>query len=99
MSKLMMGAQDSGPFPRMPGPAKDFVRGSINNRPFHPGGLEESLEKILPDGATNGEWVQEILNGGPAQKIVPSLKQGLDLGEPKVVLLDVNWKVPNLFHV
>ena len=26
--------------PRMPGPSKDFVRGSINNRPFRPGGLQ-----------------------------------------------------------
>ncbi|KAH9661751.1 DExH-box ATP-dependent RNA helicase DExH11 [Citrus sinensis] len=83
VSELMLGAQDSGPLPRVAGPAKDFVRGSINSRPFRPGGLEDSqsLERILPDGASNGEWVQEILKGGPAQVVPPSFKQGLDLGE------------------
>ncbi|KAI9196543.1 hypothetical protein LWI28_024817 [Acer negundo] len=85
VSELMLGAQDSGPLPRMAGPAKDFVRGSINNRPFRPGGLEESQssERILPDGASNGEWVRELLNGGPVQVVPPSFKQGLDLGELK----------------
>ncbi|KAE9591144.1 hypothetical protein Lal_00039818 [Lupinus albus] len=80
VSDLTSGAADSGPIPRTS--AKDIVRGSINNRPFRPGGLGDSqaLERILPEGASNGEWVQEILNGGPAQTIPPSLKQGLDLG-------------------
>ncbi|XP_031255224.1 DExH-box ATP-dependent RNA helicase DExH11 isoform X2 [Pistacia vera] len=85
VSELMLGSQDSGPLPRMAGPAKDFVRGSINNRPFRPGGLEDSqsLERILPDGASNGEWVQEMLNGGPVQVVPPSFKQGVDFGELK----------------
>ncbi|KAK9280712.1 hypothetical protein L1049_014410 [Liquidambar formosana] len=85
VSELMAGAQDSGPLPRMAGPAKDFVRGSINNRPFRPGGLDDSqsLERILPIGASNGEWIREVLNGGPAQAVPPSLKQGLDLGDLK----------------
>ncbi|KAK7301822.1 hypothetical protein RJT34_12698 [Clitoria ternatea] len=80
VSDLTSGAAESGPFPRNSG--KDFVRGSINNRPFRPGGLDDSqgLERILPEGASNGEWVCEILNGGPAQTIPPSLKQGLDIG-------------------
>lgn len=43
------------------------------------------LERTLPPGASNGEWVHEILNGGPAQTIPPSLKQGLDLGALKVI--------------
>lgn len=86
MSELTVGAQETGPLPRVAGPAKDFVRGSINNRPFRPGGLDDqSVERILPAGATNGEWVHELLNGGPAQSIAPSLKQGLDLGELKVI--------------
>lgn len=90
----MAGAQDSGPLPRMAGPAKDFVRGSINNRPFRPGGLDDSqsLERILPIGASNGEWVREVLNGGPAQAVPPSLKQGLDLGDLKVNLFDLLFK-------
>lgn len=92
----MLGAQDSGPLPRVAGLAKDFVRGSINSRPFRPGGLEDSqsLERILPDGASNGEWVQEILKGGPAQVVPPSFKLGLDLGELQVFYLteDANWK-------
>lgn len=84
VSELMLGAQDS--LPRATGPAKDFVRGSINNRPFRPGGLDDSrsLERIHPEAASNGEWVREVLNGGPAQAITPSLKKGLDLGNLKV---------------
>lgn len=72
--------------PRIVGPPKDFVRGSINNRPFRPGGLDDSpsLGRVVPDGATNGEWVREVLNGGPAQTAPPSFKQGPDLGDLKV---------------
>lgn len=81
VAELMKGAQDSSILPRMPGPAKDFVRGSINNRPFHPGGLDNSqLERTLPEGAQNGEWVREIIDGGIAQSVPPSFKKGLDLG-------------------
>ncbi|KAF8396881.1 hypothetical protein HHK36_018516 [Tetracentron sinense] len=85
VSELMEGAQDSGPLPRMPGPAKDYVRGSLNNRPFHPGGLDnsQSSERILPEGACSGDWVHEVLAGGPAQAVPPSFKQGLDLGDLK----------------
>ncbi|KAJ6670688.1 ATP-DEPENDENT RNA AND DNA HELICASE [Salix viminalis] len=85
VSELSHGAQDSVHLPRVAGPAKDFLRGSINNRPFRPGGLEESqnVDRLLPDGATNGEWVWEVLNGGPAQAVAPSLKEGLDLGDLK----------------
>ncbi|KAL0458826.1 UNVERIFIED_CONTAM: DExH-box ATP-dependent RNA helicase DExH11 [Sesamum latifolium] len=83
VSELTVGAEDSGALPRIVGPAKDFVRGSINNRPFRPGGLDktDSLEKILPDGACNGEWALELLHGGPAQVIAPGFKDGLDLGQ------------------
>lgn len=86
ISDLIGGAQDYGSLPRRSGPDNDFVRGSINNRPFRPGGLDDSqsLERILPDGASNGAWVREILNGGDAQVIPPSFKQGLDLGDLKV---------------
>lgn len=84
--ELSEGAQDSGALPRMPGPATDFVRGSVNNRPFRPGGLEnsQSLERIVPEGARNGGWVNELLNGGPAQNVLPSFKQGVDFGSLKV---------------
>lgn len=88
VSELIVGAQESGSLPRVAGPAKDFVRGSINNRPFRPGGLDDSksLERVLPDGASNGEWVHELLIGGSAQAVPPSFKQGLDLGDLKVNL-------------
>ncbi|WRX33604.1 DEAD/DEAH box helicase domain - like 8 [Theobroma cacao] len=83
VSELIVGGQASGSFPHtVGGAAKDFVRGSINNRPFRPGGLEDqSVERILPDGACNGEWVSEVLNGGPVQTIPPGFKQGLNLGD------------------
>ncbi|CAL5426810.1 unnamed protein product [Camellia sinensis] len=85
VSELTVEAEDSGGLPRMSGPAKDFVKGSINNRPFRPGGLDgsQALERILPVGASNGEWVWEVINGGPPQAIPPSIKQGLDLGNLK----------------
>lgn len=89
MSELIVGGQASGSFPHtVGGAAKDFVRGSINNRPFRPGGLEDqSVERILPDGACNGEWVSEVLNGGPVQTIPPGFKQGLNLGDLTVIFL------------
>ncbi|KAK1311815.1 hypothetical protein QJS10_CPA07g00050 [Acorus calamus] len=82
VTELMEGSQESGSLPRMPGPPKDFVRGSINNRPFQPGGLDSSqnLAKMLPEGARSGEWVREVLSGSVAQTIPPSFKQGMDLG-------------------
>ncbi|GJM90263.1 hypothetical protein PR202_ga06525 [Eleusine coracana subsp. coracana] len=74
---------------RMPGPAKDFVRGSMNSRPFRPGGLQDdaaeatALEKAFPEGARNGDWVRELMGGGPAQVAPPGFRKGLDLGELK----------------
>ncbi|KAJ4965981.1 hypothetical protein NE237_017830 [Protea cynaroides] len=93
VAELMEGAQDSGSMPRMPGPSKDFVRGNINNRPFRPGGLDDSQssERILPEGACNGDWVREVLDGGPAQVIPPSFKKGLDLGDLKAY--PYSWRV------
>lgn len=90
VSELTTGGEASGSFPHsFGGGAKDFVRGSINNRPFRPGGLDDqSLERILPDGASNGEWVREVLNGGPAQTIPPGFKQGLNLGDLRVIVLN-----------
>ncbi|KAJ0987857.1 hypothetical protein J5N97_006213 [Dioscorea zingiberensis] len=80
--ELLEGAQDSGTLPRMPGPAKDFVRGSMNSRPFRPGGLDGSqpVERNVPEGARTGDWVHEIINGGVPQSVPPSFKKGLDLG-------------------
>lgn len=72
---------------RISGPPKDFVKGSINNRPFRPGGLDDSQSagRTFPDGASNGEWVQELLVGGPAQVVPPTFKQGMKLGDLKVL--------------
>lgn len=86
ISELIAGAEASGSLPRITGPAKDFVRGSINSRPFHPGGLDgsQSLPRVVPDGALNGDWIREVLEGGPAEKVPPSFKQELDLGNLKV---------------
>ncbi|EOA26057.1 hypothetical protein CARUB_v10019475mg [Capsella rubella] len=83
LSEQMYGDQDSGFFPRMVGPPKDFLRGSVNNRPFRPGGLEDSQssERFLPEGVSSGQWVQELLNGGPVQTVPPSFKQSVDLGD------------------
>lgn len=78
---LRTGAEDSGALPRMTRPPKDFVKGSMNNRPFHPGGLNDTQERTLPCGASNGEWVWELINGGPAQKVPPSFMKGLDVGD------------------
>lgn len=88
----MVGVQDCG-VPRSVGTSKDFVRGSINSRPFRPGGLDssQSLERILPDGASDGKWVREVMNGGPAQTVPPSFKQGLNLGDLKEY--PCHWKV------
>lgn len=82
--------------PRMPGPAKDFVRGSMNSRPFRPGGLlddvaeEAALEKAFPEGARNGDWVRELMSGGPAQIAPPGFRKGLDLGQLKEY--NSHWK-------
>lgn len=85
ISEIIAGAEASGSMPRITGPAKDFVRGSINSRPFHPGGLDgsQSLPRVVPDGALNGDWIREVLGGGPAEKVPPSFKQELDLGNLK----------------
>ncbi|CAM8958449.1 unnamed protein product [Rhodiola kirilowii] len=93
VSERMVDAQDSGGLPRMPGPSKDFIRGSLNNRPFRPGGLEDSQpsERNLPDDEVNGEWVQELLRGGPAQTIPSGFKEGIDFGPLKAY--PQSWKV------
>ncbi|XP_074585341.1 DExH-box ATP-dependent RNA helicase DExH11-like isoform X2 [Curcuma longa] len=82
---LMEGAQELGSIPRMPGPPKEFVRGSTNNRPFRPGGLKgsQALQRNLPDGAHSGDWVHEVIHGCHAQNVPPSSKKGLDLGSLK----------------
>lgn len=81
-----MDAQDAGALPRMPGPSKDFIRGSLSNRPFRPGGLDDSQpsERNIPEDAVNGEWVRQVLHGGPAQTIPPGFKEGIDFGPLKV---------------
>ncbi|VFQ98227.1 unnamed protein product [Cuscuta campestris] len=83
VSELAAGAEDLGALPQITGPPKDFVRGSITNRPFRPGGLDGSLERTLPGDASSGKWVLEVLGGGHAQTIPPGFKQGLDLGNLK----------------
>ncbi|KAK9168229.1 hypothetical protein Syun_000369 [Stephania yunnanensis] len=99
VSELMEGAQDCGTLPRMPSSGKDFVRGSISNRPFRPGGLDDSQssERVLPEGALNGEWIREILEGGPAQIVPPGFKQGLDLGD--LMEYPCSWKISECKNV
>lgn len=82
VAELMGGAQGATSTSRMPGPAKDFVRGGTNSRPFCPGGLgdSQSSDRILPEGARNGDWVRELFYGGTAQAVPPGFKKGLDLG-------------------
>ncbi|KAM3228476.1 hypothetical protein ACQJBY_059873 [Aegilops geniculata] len=85
-----------GMVPRMPGPAKDFVRGRVNSRPFRPGGLQDdaaeaaALEKAFPEGARNGDWVRELMSGGPALDAPPGFPKGLDLGQLKEY--NSHWK-------
>lgn len=88
ISELTAGVEDSSALPRITGPAKDFVRGSLHSRPFHPGGLDgsQSLPRVVPDGSLNGDWTREVLEGGSAEKAPPSFRQGLDFGN-----LKVNW--------
>lgn len=97
VAEIMVGSEDSDVLPRIAGPPKDFVKGSINSRPFRPGGLEDSQSagRILPDGASNGDWVWEVLNGGPAQALPPSFKQGMDFGNLKVTYLICLLKDPH----
>ncbi|XP_062218251.1 DExH-box ATP-dependent RNA helicase DExH11 isoform X2 [Phragmites australis] len=81
--------ENGGVAPRMPGPAKDFVRGSVNSRPFRPGGLQgdaaeaAAMQKAFPEGAQNGDWVHELMSGGPAQVAPPGFRKGLELGQLK----------------
>jgi antiviral helicase SKI2 len=91
VSEVTVGG-DSGALPRISGPAKDFVKGSLKNRPFKPGGLEDSESlRTFPEGSTNGEWVWEVLNGGPTESTPPSFKEGVDLGNLKAH--SYTWKV------
>ncbi|KAK4785496.1 hypothetical protein SAY86_002185 [Trapa natans] len=85
ISELTSGVHDSGSLPRIAGPPKDFLRGSISNRPFRPGGLDDSnsFERTLPDGVSNGKWASELVDGGSPQCVPPSFKQGLHLGDLK----------------
>ncbi|KAK8952045.1 hypothetical protein KSP39_PZI004339 [Platanthera zijinensis] len=84
VAEIIEEAQDSSTLSCMSGAATDFVRGSIYNRPFHPGGLDNSQsERALPDGARNGEWIHEIFDGGIAQCVTPSFRKGVDLGNLK----------------
>ncbi|PSS09457.1 DExH-box ATP-dependent RNA helicase [Actinidia chinensis var. chinensis] len=93
VSELTVEAEDSGGLPRIAGPANDFVKGSINNRPFRPGGLDgsQASDRILPVGASDGEWVWEVINGGCPQAIPPSFKEGMDLGDLKA--RSYSWNV------
>ncbi|KAF3333981.1 helicase SKI2W isoform X1 [Carex littledalei] len=90
----MEGAQeDVGGLNKMPGPAKDFVRGSLNNRPFRPGGLQSSNlpghnDQQNSDNALHADWVREFIRpvsgGGPLpQTVPPTFRKGLQLGPLK----------------
>ncbi|XP_076936450.1 DExH-box ATP-dependent RNA helicase DExH11-like, partial [Bidens hawaiensis] len=99
VSELMVEADNSIGV-RISGPPKDFVKGSINNRPFRPGGLDDSQSagRTFPDGASNGEWVQELLVGGPAQVVPPTFKQGMKLGDLCYVVVNLQTRLNKLSH-
>jgi antiviral helicase SKI2 len=92
MSEIFDSGTGEMPSP-MPGSAKDFVRGSMNSRPFRPGGLQDAaaeaaaLEKAFPEGARNGDWVRELMGSGPAQVAPPGFRKGLEFGQLKVCSL------------
>ncbi|KAJ7561237.1 hypothetical protein O6H91_03G020200 [Diphasiastrum complanatum] len=92
------GAHNSSSLLRRPGPPEDFVRGSTSNQPFLPGGsdLSHKAEKYIPEGALNGEWLTEILQGGPLETVPPGFKRGLDLGAPEDDLGSLSFD--DLFH-
>ncbi|KAG6547499.1 hypothetical protein Mapa_010947 [Marchantia paleacea] len=82
------GAHNSSSVLRRPGPPDHFVKGSSGNQPFLPGGFDfsQTSERYVPTGAVNGEWLVEVLQGGPLQTIPPGFKHGLDLGAPEPFL-------------
>ncbi|KAJ4781291.1 ATP-dependent RNA helicase [Rhynchospora pubera] len=91
VEELMEGAQeDVGGLNRMPGPAKDFVRGGLNNRPFRPGGFQSSSH-LHEDNqnsdkcALYADWVRELIHpvnegGTLPQTVPPTFREGLQLG-------------------
>lgn len=81
-----LNSQNSSSVLRKPGHPEDFVRGSTSNHPFRPGGfdLPQSSGKTVPLGALNGDWLREVLHGGPLQKVAPGFKHGIDFGLPEV---------------
>lgn len=86
VAELLEDAQDTGNLLHTPGQMRDFVRGSTSNRPFRPGGLDDSQssERLLPEGVHTGQWLREIIDGGEAQTVPPSFKHGMNLGSLKV---------------
>ncbi|XP_078446524.1 RNA helicase, ATP-dependent, SK12/DOB1 protein [Wolffia australiana] len=85
VAELLEDDQHAGTFSLVPGRTRDFVRGSTSNRPFRPGGLEESQtsEKLIPDGARTGQWVRELIDGADPQTVAPSFKRGMNFGSLK----------------
>ncbi|KAH9324105.1 hypothetical protein KI387_004283 [Taxus chinensis] len=77
--------QDSSSVLRRPGHPEDFVRGNTNSRPFLPGGFDDThmSGKYLPESASNGDWIREMIEGRRMQTIPPGFKHGLDFGAPK----------------
>eukprot|EP00897_Mesotaenium_endlicherianum_P000213 jgi/Mesen1/10192/ME000766S09561 len=62
------------------GGADEYVRGSASRAPYLPGGFEEEvsegLQKAAPAGCQNGEWLAEILRGGPYLTTPPGFARG-----------------------
>ncbi|KAG0598823.1 hypothetical protein M758_12G103200 [Ceratodon purpureus] len=90
-----LNSQNSSSVLRKPGHPEDFVRGSTSNHPFRPGGfdLPQSSGKTVPLGALNGDWLREVLHGGPLQKVAPGFKHGIDFGLPEPYLELQDWDV------
>lgn len=90
-----LNSQNSSSVLRKPGHPEDFVRGSTSNHPFRPGGfdLPQSSGKTVPEGSLNGDWLREVLHGGPLQKVAPGFKHGIDFGLPEPYLERQDWDV------
>lgn len=74
--ELILVSQYTSSLPCMARFVKDVVKGIISNQSLRLEGIEasQSSERILLDGATNGEWVRKLLNSSPAQVVPPCFK-------------------------
>ena len=63
---------------RQPGRAQDFVRGTLSQHPFLPGGFPGEEGGPSPDAA---EWLEEVLSDTPLLTIPPGFIRGGKFGK------------------